>query len=365
MSPPFPRMAVRLTLAVTLLAGALLLTRSAASSGGPSSPSPAPLPAVTVASVEPTSISRSAQLSGVTRARRRGRLAFEVGGRLVERAVEAGGRFHRGQVLARLETAQIDNTIAAAAASVAEVDARLQQQERERDRTARLYEAGAATREEMEQAGASVVALRALRDASAARLREASRASAEAVLRAPFDGTVVAVGLQPGEFAAPGAPVLEVAGDGPVEVEFEVPETFIDSLRPGDAVPVTLSFARRDVRGTVATRGAAAGGPGRLFPVIVAVDAEAEVLPGMTAQITVVAGGRRALSVPLGAVLNPGGSRPAVFRLEGDRARRVEIELHGITGDRVAVSGALEAGDRVIVSGAGALADGDRVEVRS
>ena len=104
------------------------------------------------------------------------------------------------------------------------------------------------------------MALGALSEAAAARLREARRLSAEGVLVAPFDGTVVAVGLQPGEFASPGVTVLEVAGDGAVEVEVEVPETFIESLRPGESVRVRLPLAGREAAGTVTTRGAAAGG---------------------------------------------------------------------------------------------------------
>jgi len=359
------RYLLRWGLPVVLLVGSVLLSLSAASERAEPAPAREARTAVAVALVEPARVERSARLSGVTRARHRARLAFETGGRLVARTVEAGGRFRAGQVLARLDARPLDNAAASAEAAVAEIAARLDQQVRERERTHRLFDAGAATREEVEQVDARVVALRAVSEAAAARLREARRSSAEGVLVAPFDGTVVAVGLQPGEFASPGATVLEVAGDGAVEVEVEVPETFVDALRPGEAVRVRLPFAGREVAGTVATRGAAAGGVGRLFPVVVALDPAAAVLAGMTAEIEVVAGGAETLSVPLSAVLNPGGARPAVFRVVDGRVERVDVELGGIVGDRVAVSGALAAGDQVVVAGAAMLADGDRVEVRS
>jgi RND family efflux transporter MFP subunit len=352
---------------ITLLAVGVSLSLPAASSD----PSPAGVPAspghprVATATVEAAEVQRSARLSGVTRAQRRARLAFEVGGRVVARDVEVGARFRRGQILARLDGRQLDNAVTAATAAVVEVEARLAQQERERERANRLLEAGAISREAVEQTEANVGALRALRDAAVARAAEAQRTSIEGVLRAPFDGTVVAVGLQPGEFAQPGATVVEIAGDGPVEVEFEVPETFIEALRPGQPVEVGLPFVGRTVPGRVLTRGGATGGAGRLFPVVVAVDPDRDVLPGMTAEVTVVSSGRRALSVPLAAVLNPGGTRPAVFRLDGGRVRRVEVELYGIDGQRVTFSGPLQPGDRVVVTGVGLLADGDEVEVRS
>lgn len=355
---------LRWALPAVLLIGRLLLSLSAASERTAPPPARDDRPVVVVAPAEPTTLERSARFSGVTRARRRARLAFEAGGRLVERTVDVGARFRAGQVLARLDARPLANAVAAAEAAASEIAARLDQQARERDRTQRLFAAGAATREEAEQTDASVAALQALAAAAAARLRDARRSSAEGVLVAPFDGTVVAVGLQPGEVAAPGTTVLEVAGDGPAEVEIEVPETFVDALGPGQPVRVRLPFAGREVAGRVTTRSAAAGGPGRLFPVVVAIDPAAGVLAGMTAEIEVVTDGARLLAVPVSAVLNPGGTRPAVFRLANGRVERVDVELHGLLGDRVAVSGALAAGDPVVVAGAATLTHGDQVEVR-
>ncbi len=89
------------------------------------------------------------------------------------------------------------------------------------------------------------------------------------------------------------------------------------------------------------------------------------LLPGMAAEVVFAVGGESSglLAVPLAAVLNPGGRQPEVFRLEGDRVHRVEVEVVSLVGERVAVRGDLEAGAEVVVTGHTALLDGDRVEV--
>jgi multidrug efflux pump subunit AcrA (membrane-fusion protein) len=63
------------------------------------------------------------------------------------------------------------------------------------------------------------------------------------------------------------------------------------------------------------------------------------------------------------SVLNPGSSRPAVFRVSDGRAERVFVEIGDVVGDRIVVDGALSAGDLIAVAGHTALAEGDAVEV--
>jgi membrane fusion protein (multidrug efflux system) len=69
------------------------------------------------------------------------------------------------------------------------------------------------------------------------------------------------------------------------------------------------------------------------------------------------------LAVPVAAVVDPGGGRPAVFRVVDGRAERVEVRPGPVVGDRLVVQGKLGPGDVVVVSGHTTLADGDPVEV--
>ncbi|MCB1033170.1 MAG: efflux RND transporter periplasmic adaptor subunit, partial [Acidobacteria bacterium] len=234
----------------------------------------------------------------------------------------------------------------------------------EKGRVEALSAAGAATQEELEQVRAAADSLAAGRDAASAQVAEAQRRLREARLLAPFSGIVTEVLKEAGEYVSAGTSVLELSGDGPLEVEIGVPEGLLPSLTVGSEAAIELPLASsRRLPGTLRSIGRAAGS-GSLFPVVVRLEEGSDAAAGMTAEIVLVADGGSVTTVPLRSVLNPGGSRPVVFRLREENAEQVPVEIDRLIGDRVAVRSSLEPGDRVVTEGHFGLVDGDRVEVR-
>ncbi len=332
---------------------------------------------VEVAAVEAARESRELAFSGTVRAARRARLAFAFGGRLVARPVEEGDRVAAGQVLARLDDLEVRNAVTTARAALAELAARRAQSERDRDRAERLLEAKAATREEVEKRLAAFHAVRAAEEAAAARLKEAERLFAETALEAPFAGTVTEVHHQSGEFVLAGRPVVTLSGDGDLELEVEVPESVISRVAVGDEVALRVPvLGSGEVGGRIKSLGRAAAAR-RLFPVVAGLPAVDGLAAGVTAELVLLLTSDDALAVPVEAVVNPGGRRPAVYRLAaaGDVAtvEKVAVEIGSLLGERVTVRGAagrgtgshggLAAGDLVVVGGQRGLLDGETVEV--
>jgi len=184
-------------------------------------------------------------------------------------------------------------------------------------------------------------------------------------MEAPFSGTITAVMLEPGEHAQSGTPVLEISGDGAIELRVEVPESVVSSLRKGQPASVDLPFAGTSTAGQITSVARAALGPGRLFPVIVALEPAPSLAAGISAELLLETATKQALTVPMRAVVNPGSSWPAVFVVRAGQARRVPVELGHLVGERVAVVGDLALGEQVVVAGHTQLADGDAVEVLS
>ncbi|MDA8019994.1 MAG: efflux RND transporter periplasmic adaptor subunit [Thermoanaerobaculia bacterium] len=365
---------LRLLGAVAMLVGAIYL--SADSQVDPADAQEAPTTKrVRVARVETASESRQLRFSGVTRAARRARLGFAVGSRLVERTVDVGDSVESGQILARVEDREVRNAVATARGAVAEVVARRAQAERDVERVADLVAAKAATDEELEKTRAGLDALRAAEEAARARLDETQRLLGETTLEAPFAGTVLETFVEPGEHVVPGRPVVSVAGRGDLELEVEVPESVVMHLREGAAADVVVPFLGVTLPGELDSVGRNAAGPGRLFPVIARISDD-RLVAGATAELSLRLETDRALAVPVAAVINPGGRRPAIFRIEGQegkgRATKVHVEvgslLSGATdseGDRVTVTPTgdfeLEAGDLIVVGGQRGLLDGETV----
>lgn len=317
---------------------------------------------VRVAAVETTTARSELRFPGRLRSAERARLAFAVGARLAERRVEAGQRVAAGALVARLDARELRHAAAAADADVAEVEARLAQLTSELARVEKLHAVAAATDEELERARSASDALVARRRAGESRLEDARRRLGEAELRAPFAGTVTEVLLEPGEMAAPGQTVVVLSGDGALEVEIGVPEGVVARIEAGRPAMVHLPLAGRVIAGTIRRVGGAASGA--LFPVLVTIDDATGLAAGMSAEVAVELVEEEALTVPLAAILDPGGGAPAVFRVTGERVERVLVEVRSLVGERVSVAGDLQPGDRVVVAGHPSLVDGDRVEVR-
>ena len=318
---------------------------------------------VVVAQVARTEARGERRLFGTTRAAHRSTLSFTVGGRLQARPVKVGARVERGQVLARLDSAPLRHAARATAASLRKLDAELAQGKRDRARAEALWTDDALPQRDMEQARSGVEALVAARDATASQLSEAKRLVRETTLKAPYDAQVVEVFLEPGEFAAPGAPIVTLSGKGGVELRVEAPEAVVPRLTEGAEVLVDFPMLRRrGVKGRVKSIGEAASRPGSLFPILVVFDDTDGVRSGVTAELVLETRQDEALSVPAAAVLDPSGHKPAVMRVHDGKVHRVPVTIDGLDGDRVRVRGALEPGQDVVVGGHAFLLDGDRVE---
>jgi len=318
---------------------------------------------VRVADVSGRTDARVLRFPATTRATRRASLGFIVGGRLASRPVEPGQRVRAGQPLGRLDLRELDHAAQAASSSLAELSARSAQLIRERARVERLAAAKAATTEELEQASTAADAIEASRAAAETRVREAERLLSEGTIVAPYEGTVVAVHAEPGETLNPGQPIVDLVGDGGVEVEVGVPESVVAGLVEEDRAELTFPFLPgKTMTGRITSIGRASDA-GRLFPVVVTLDRSGDIAAGLAAEVALPVAANDAVSVPLAAVINPGGSRPQVFRLNDTTIESVVLEIDSLHGEQVTVRGALRPGDRVVVAGHLGLVDGDRVEV--
>ena len=165
--------------------------------------------------------------SGYIVARHRATLSAKVPGRLAWLGVEEGTRVRKGQIIARLEDADLRASRDQAAAA-------LKQAEEDLARGHALFKGGILDR-------ASLDRLQNGRDAQAAQLRNLDAQLENMVLRAPFSGTVTQKLSEVGETVSPGSAgganainaIAVLADFDTLEVEVEVSESGITKLRKG------------------------------------------------------------------------------------------------------------------------------------
>jgi RND family efflux transporter MFP subunit len=345
------------TLVITGTAGC----QHASEAGGPSD-EPRSHP-VRVAEVQPGPESSVIRLPGVTRSVARADLAFLHGGHLAERRVRRGQVVSAGEVLAVLHNPALMPGVSSAEARVREIDRQLEQLGRETRRLENLHERGLVATDDLDRTRSRRDALIESRQAAEAALAEAREQLEEGSLRAPFAGEVVELLVEPGQYLAPGQPVLSLAAPERLEVAANVPARQARQLKHGQPVTLRQIENTEQLIGELTEIGPAA--PGRPARLIVSLPEQPGPAwgTGQAVHLELGLAENASMTVPMAALIRPAAGSARVFRVNGHSTELIEVEPGLLREGRVSVNGALTAGDRVVIAGHGRLLDGDRVRV--
>lgn len=312
---------------------------------------------------------------------REARIGARVSGRILTIFVDEGDGIAEGQALAELEQEDYRLARDAAAAQLAagrasldEAKLNLVQAAREKGRMESLYERQVISRQSYDTAMtahamalARVEALAAQVNAAEAGLEIAERNLADAAILAPFSGYVARRMANQGEIVAPGAPLFRVVDINRVRTEVNIPEADLPRVTVG--TPVTIEFdglPRRTFQGAISEINATIDPVSRNFTVKIDIPNEGHhIRAGMFARVTMKTDTVTNLIVlPERALVTDGDGKPALFVLDGDRARLRRV-LKGLqAGGLVAIEEGLAPGEHVLVSGNFGLADDSQVVAR-
>lgn len=307
--------------------------------------------------------------------------------------LEPGDLVQHGEPVVRLEPpraaildpraqAEADARVRAARAALADATVAVERASADRGRSERLFEAGALTRRELEQAQAADVHARAARDAARAELAAAQAsartagagagASVPAVLRAPAGGRVLAVHRRSEGHVNPGEPLIEVGDTRHLEIWADVLSQDAVRIRPGAPVVVD-QWGGDGTLDAVVTRVEPEG-----FMKISALGVEEQRVQVRAELITAPAlwtglgSGYRVLArfvvwsaddvlqVPSSALFRtPEGW--AVFVVDDGRARVRAVEVGQQAGLQAQIMSGIDAGAVVVVHPPNELAEGARV----
>src|SRR5204863_220050 len=215
-------------------------------------------------------------------------------GRLVYLGVVEGDRVRAGQVIARIEDADVKAQLAQAQANLQVSRAELHDAQRSLARERFLADSGASSQASVDAAEARHERVKASIAAAEATVLSAQVSLENTVIRAPFDGTVLTKNADVGEVVAPLAAsafsksaVVTIADLRSLQVEADVAESNLEATSPGQACEIVLD-AYPDVRypGSVAMIVPTADRAKATVQVKVAFHSyDARVLPEMSAKV--------------------------------------------------------------------------------
>lgn len=361
---------------------------------GSDRPAPAPpeAPPVSVRTLalETTPWPAIYEATGTVRARTAAAISSKVMGYVRDVKVSVGDAVRAGQLLVALDARdleaaerQAEAALAEAKSAVAEVDgaivaakAQLELAQATFRRMKDLHEKKSISDQEFDEVAAKVRLAEANHQMALAKRRqldEKVQQAGEAVksaaimrgyaeIRAPFDGVVTEKMVEPGNLAAPGAPLLTIERTGAYRLEARLEESLLGVVRPGQEVDVELEALAKTFPARVSEIVPAVDAASRAFLVKIDLPALAGLRSGLFGKARFRTQSRDVLAIPAEAIVERGQVR-SVFVVEEGRARSRLVALGERRGDRVEVLTGLAAGETIVSPAPSALADGRRVEV--
>lgn len=306
----------------------------------------------------------SREFTGIVAARVQSDLGFRVGGKLIERLVEAGQVVRRGQPLMRIDQTDLALATRASQETVQAARARAVQTAADEKRLRDLVGAGAVSASAYDQAKAAADSARAQLSAAEAQARVSRNEANYSVLVADADGTVVETLAEPGQVVAAGQIVVRLARSGPREALVQLPET----IRPGiGSSGRATTYGGETGQARLRQLSDAADPASRTFEARYVLDgAPARAPLGSTVTVSLAQPGEASADVvPLGAI-HDAGKGPGIWVIRDGSPATIAwrpVRISAVGEETATITSGLKAGERFVAMGAHMLHQGQAVRI--
>jgi RND family efflux transporter MFP subunit len=277
--------------------------------------------------------------------------------------VDIGQQVKAGDLLAEIDTPELNQELAQARAQLAQADAALALAKTTAARWADLVKTASVSEQEAAEKQADLELKRATVEAAQANVTRLQELQGFESVKAPFPGTITARNTDVGQLisAASGRELFRLAQTGTLRVYVRVPDTIAHGITPGQSAQLTVPdlpgrvFPAKVVR----TSGAMSADSRTLLVELEVDNSRGEILSGSYAQVRFVeAKAEPLLTLPANTLL---------FRAEGPQVGVVgsdgRVELRAVSlgrdfGPSVEILGGISASDRVILNPSDSLVSG-------
>jgi RND family efflux transporter MFP subunit len=284
---------------------------------------------------------------------------------------DIGARVKKGQLLAEIETPEIDQQLQQARADLATAQANLRQAEITAERWKSLLESGSVSQQETDQAVNALGAMQATVSSNAANVRRLEQLQGFEKIYAPFDGVITArnldvgVLINAGSTTTPSQELFHIVAIEKLRVFVAVPEVYAPAARPGAKATLTLdAFPGRTFPGTLVRTANAIDLIARTLLVEVDVDnPKGELLPGAYAFVHLqLPKDVRSVTIPVSTLIfRSQGLQVAVVR--DGQAKLVPVTITRDHGTFVEIASGLQPSDQVIVAPSDSLTSGTPLRI--
>ena len=279
-------------------------------------------------------------------------LSFSGMGTVDRVAVSEGQRVSKGQLLATLNSATVQNAHEVA-------NSTLRQAQDAYDRLKSLHDKGSITDIQFVEVQTGLAQAKAMEAIARKSVEDAN-------LYAPFAGIIAKRSVEEGANVIPGVSAFKLVSIDEIDVKVPIPENEIGSIKNGQSATVTVpALGNREYRGIVHQKGVEANPISRAYNIQIRVqNPQSELLPGMVCKVFMLNDGdndTQKIIIPNKSVQISPDNRQFVWLADGNTATRRFITVGALTDYGVTVESGLQEGDRLIVEGGSKISEGMKV----
>jgi RND family efflux transporter MFP subunit len=289
---------------------------------------------------------------GSVRAVREAGVGSKLLARVKEINLKAGQKVQAGEVLARLDDADLRAKLQQTRAALASAEAQRGQAAADEKRYAEMFRAQAVTGQEHEKAATALRSAKAEVRRAAEAVKEAQAALDWATVRSPMNGIVIDKKVDVGDTVTPGQLLVTLYDPRQMQLVASVRESLAHQLQVGQDISVSIEGLNKQCTGTIAEIVPEAQSASRTFQVKVAGPCPAGVYTGMFGRMLIPLGPEEVLLVPRRAVRQVGQLQLADV-LEGGRVTRRAVRTGRTFDGNVEVLSGLWDGEQVVTPSAG------------
>ncbi|EMB4337299.1 efflux RND transporter periplasmic adaptor subunit [Citrobacter freundii] len=291
-------------------------------------------------------------------------VASRITGFIRQLDVREGQVVKRGDLLVRLDAADVDAAITQARAGVQAAQQVWQDAQHDVRQNAQLAPAGAISEDVLRKSRVQEQTTHAALEQAQSALKAALAQRDYVSIVSPVTGVIVSVARRSGELAVPGVPLLTIESREVLLFKAFIPEHNLSLLKPGDAIAVRIdALGDMPVAGKIRGIVPSADGVTRRYEVDVELPHDDRLLPGMFGRVEIQLGKQPTITVPRTAVVRRGGL-DGVFVLQNGVARFRWLRTGRVTGESIAVTAGLSEGEVILALVPDTVYDGTPVQVK-
>jgi len=292
-------------------------------------------------------------------------ISAEVPARVRKVLFDIGDQVRKGDLLAKLDTSDMQVAVSTAEANLARNKAQAKAQQRLVQRYRKLAEDKFVSTSMLDQAEAKGIALQKSAKAAKAQLRKAKNNLARTNIVAPVAGTIQKRWVAAGDYIAVGKPMFQLVTNNQFVISIAIPETRIYSVQAGLPVRMHLPGSDQVIFASIDDVTPMIGSTSNAFEARVRINNPGNWRPGgsVIAEL-IIATHKQAVVVPEECVvLRPVGE--VVYVVKGDKVEARSIHSGVRREGYVEITDGLSAGITLAATGASFLSDGASIQVQA